>query len=195
MLGYINCLFRLVNPPRLKQIPRGANILLRIVYVWPNQWAIFSIQINKPPQINPTVPRPPPQRKFKALAARIVSKPAAFQHPYCAVLYWVLYRQARRRRRFFLNQNRTCPPEGQFSKEIYNKNIFFRLLQGYPFCWARLQNNRASKPPQNNPHFPTARQRKSKTLAARIISKPAALQHSYCIVYCTVYCTGYCSVY
>ena len=30
-----------------------------------------------------------------------------------------------------------------------------KLLQRYPFCWACLQNSRASKLPQNSQHFPT----------------------------------------
>ena len=125
--------------------------VFRLLQAYPFCWAYLqNNRASNPPQNNQHFPAAR-QRKSKALAARIVSKPAAFQHPYCAVLYWVLYRQARRRRRF--SQNRTCPPEGQFSKEIFNKSSFFRLLQGYPFCWACLQNKRASKPPQNNQHF------------------------------------------
>ena len=140
--------------------------------MWPNQWTIFRIQINKPPQNNQNFPADPPQRKLRVLAARIVSKPAAIQHPYCTV-YCTGY--CTRKGRLWLTQTRDrergtgnpgrgtrdegwgkgaslrkpqAPETSDSLIKLFSESLQNHLLQGYPFWWACLQNNKASKPPR-----------------------------------------------
>ena len=50
-------------------------------------------------------------------------------------------------------ENKASPSDTMRLKKMLKKSCRNQFLQGYPFCWASLQNKRALKPLQNKVHF------------------------------------------